>query len=54
MFINKGTWTTKPVFNVAGFFPQVAVFHFSHGGVSTTSNIAFGSKLTFIGFQLNS
>jgi hypothetical protein len=42
------------VFIVAGFFPPVAVSHFSQGGVSITSKIQVGSKLTFIGSQLNS
>jgi len=38
--INKGTWTTKPVSKVAGFFQPVAVSHFSQGGVSVTSKVA--------------
>jgi hypothetical protein len=42
------------VFIVAGFFHQVAVSHFSQGGVSVTSKIEVGSKFTLIGFQLNS
>jgi len=42
------------VFIVAGFFHPVAVSHFSHGGVSTTSKIQVGSKLIFIACQLNS
>jgi hypothetical protein len=39
---------------VAGFFPPVAVSHFSHGGVSITSKVALASKLILIGTPLNS
>jgi len=52
--INKGTWITSHVFIVAGFFHQVAVSPFSQGGVSVTSSVQVGSRLTLIGFQLNS
>jgi len=38
-FIKSGTWITKPVSRVAGFFQPVAVSHFSPGGVSVTSSI---------------
>jgi hypothetical protein len=53
-FTNKGTWITKPVFNVAGFFQPVAVSPFSPGGVSVTSNTQVGSRFTLIGLPLNS
>jgi hypothetical protein len=52
--INKGTCTTSQVDNVAGFFPPVAVSHFSQGGVSITSSSTLGSNSIFIGFQLYS
>lgn len=52
--MKRGTWTTRPVVSVAGFFPPVAVSHFSPGGVSTTSSSQLGSRLTLIGFPLNS
>jgi len=54
IFINKGTCMTSHVERVAGFFPPVAVSHFSPGGVSVTSKIVVGSRFTFIGAPLNS
>ncbi|MDP2395350.1 MAG: hypothetical protein Q8S84_08170 [bacterium] len=52
--MKSGTGITNQVLIVAGFFHHVAVSHFSPGGVSITSSIQVGSKLIFIGSQLNS
>gem|GEM_PF-639772 len=54
IFINKGTCITNQVFRVAGFFHQVAVSHFSPGGVSSTVKTTLGSRFMLIGIQLNS
>lgn len=49
IWINKGTRTTAPVLNVAGFPPVPAVSPFRPGSVSTTSNSTKLGGVTVIG-----
>jgi len=51
MLTKRGTWTTRPVSNVAGLLPPEAVSPLTPGSVCFTSRSILGLRRTFIGLS---